>query len=151
MESEATSITIGGALRESDVQRFLDAVQSDVALLDWNEELPADAADLIGQADMHGGSLRLFNADKAWGKFQRIEALCQELALWYVRQNESVMVWWGPAMALPSWTHHVDGDPVVGVAQVRFALDGPAPASALRTLIENRTPTAVPVFRIVED
>lgn len=150
MNSQATSMTIGGAVRRSQLVAFARACWLDnVRIGDWDGPIVKNERTLLDNQPTE--SLELYNDDTRGGVLHAIERACQDIGLTYVRQTDLAYAWWAPGLDRVMTCDHVCGEPVVRVAELRAVMDRVRPASGIRKLIENATPVNVPVFRIVED
>ena len=87
----ATSIRIGGPLKRSQLQTFIQAVSIRHVALEWGDVSfePADGADLL--TVLKNGHLWFCDEDAPYGEFEALEAACQELGLSYQRYCEASM------------------------------------------------------------
>jgi hypothetical protein len=98
MEYANAAISIGGRIKQSDVEKLAGALEEDGAAVDWTDRLERD--DLIARIKetcSAGQHLYFCNNDQPWGKYESTEALCRELGLHYVLQYEARGEW-HPAM-----------------------------------------------------
>ena len=108
-------IEIGGRLRQADVPRFCKEARID----------PCDLPEYLQE-----GRFVLENSEAAYGRFEDLEDLCQELGLAYRRQSDGKyeftpeIVAWRPGLEEPDCvlTDHM-GDPVIALGSVRKIYD----------------------------
>jgi hypothetical protein len=124
-------IKIGGEIRRSDLKEIIESAFEDGAGLDYG---PAESHEIrrIIEVAAQNREPVVFFADEGFGGFERLEALCRELGLPYVRHSaECVGAWsehiefWEPEMD-PSLSYRYacggDGCPMLNFRQIRRLL-----------------------------
>ena len=107
MEYSDAAISIGGKMKRSDVEKLAQAMYDDGASLDWIDHFndADEAAEHIAECANVKRNVYLCGNDQPWGRFERIEAVCEELGLTFKAECEAGGEWtpllqfWNPGMS----------------------------------------------------
>jgi len=157
METSYATISIGGAIKRSDIERFIAAAENDYAY-------PDDGRGLLGaaliDAKLDNTALVLIGEDVPWGEFDELEALCRELGLAYARRSDPNQgnwgehtVFWQPGMREPETIATRDGEPVMTGSEIARRIGGGQSAAPLAAeLVRLKRVIALEIpLTIVED
>src|ERR1700750_2561410 len=112
MEYSNASITIGGKIKRSDVAKLAAAAADDYASLDWGQGPGDNAEELVEQIDACAAAksaLVFCNHEQPWGRYENLEAVCDELGLVYTAECEAGGEW---------HPHLTFRDPAMGMRKV---------------------------------
>ena len=93
MEYANASMSIGGKVKRSDVERLVQAIVVAGAGIDWDPVDEEEALAAIEDAARSNTHLTINANDQPWGRFEEVEALCHELDLTYVPEFEAGGEW----------------------------------------------------------
>jgi hypothetical protein len=116
-DCSATSIKIGGTLKEEHVEEFCELIRAEGLGEDWDEGLGEKAEEVIRGWDPKK-PLILFDNEHPWGSCEELETFCREIGLAYCRADDGHYEWdgsvvfWKPGMAEEQdWIGTNDGEP----------------------------------------
>ena len=120
------SIRIGGALKEEDLEEFVEVLNDEGVGFDWVRDSDITEDD-IRACLKDKEPLAFYDSEAAWGQFERLEKWLDEKKLPWIRKSdgygeytpEMVISMGENKFSLPTNT---DGDPVVPMDEVEDAL-----------------------------